>query len=275
MTRRLRHLRLSILLACHIAGVLLFGAGNAEAQYAEFHSRGYTSGNGWIDLLNGQMKGYRIELYVFRAATHELCIVDEGDAQPTYGNLAAAMRANSCVAGVNGGYFAANQARTPIGLLRHASRNVTPLATGSFTVAGTLYDTGGSIFLERSVSLRTPLQHMKEAIQGGPFLVENFRAVPGLEKTRKAMRTFIATNGTGSWCLGITSPLTLRELANILCTPDSLGTFRVRTALNMDGGSSCAFWDGATNIYRQSFKPVRNYIGIRLRKTAGQERRRH
>ena len=245
---------------------LLVAAGSCWAQYAEFRSKDYSTGSSWVSLLNGEVKGYRIEAHFFRASTHELCIVDEGDGKPVYGNLKAAMNGNSCVAGINGGYFADNPARTPLGLLRHASRGISPLSTGSFTVAGTLYDTGKSIFLERSASLRVPQQHMREAIQGGPFLVEQFRVVPGLERTRKAMRTFIATTGAGVWCLAITSPLTLRELANTLCTPNSLGSFRVCMALNMDGGSSSAFWDSTANIYRQGFKSVRNYIGIRPRK---------
>ncbi len=265
-------LRLSLLprLGCTLVscfvGALLTTVDCCRAQYAEFRSKDYATGDSWISLLNGEVKGYRIEAHFFRADTHELCIVDEGDGKPAYGNLKAAMLSNSCVAGVNGGYFAANPERTPLGLLRHASRSIAPLSTGSFTVAGTLYDTGGTIFLERSTALHMPPQTMREAIQGGPFLVERFRAVHGLERTRKAMRTFIATNGAGVWCLAITSPLTLHELANVLCRPNSMGSFRVCAALNMDGGSSCTFWDAAANTYRQGFKSVRNYIGIRPRK---------
>lgn len=248
------------------AGVVCLGGSRCPGQYAEFCSRDYSSNANWLGLFHGELKGYRIEAHFFRASDYELCIVDEGDSKPKYGNLEIAMRRNSCVAGVNGGYFAANQTRTPIGLLRHASRSIAPLATGRFTVAGTLYDTGEKIVMERSNALHVPLQRMREAIQGGPFLVEQYRAVPGLERTRKAMRTLIATDGAGGWCLAITSPLTLRELADILCRPNCLGTFRVRMALNMDGGSSCAFWDAAAGIHRQGFKSVRNYIGIRPRK---------
>ena len=266
MLRRSLHLRLSGMLASYFVVALLIAVGSCRAQYAEFRSKDYATGKSWVSLLNGEVKGHRIEAHFFHASTYELCIVDEGDGNPIYGNLEAAMSSNSCVAGINGGYFAANPTRTPLGLLRHASRGISPLSTGSFTVAGTLYDTGENIFLERSASLRVPQQRMREAIQGGPFLVEQFRVVPGLERTRKAMRTFIATDGAGVWCLAITSPLTLRELANILCSPNSLGSFRVRMALNMDGGSSSAFWDSTANIYRQGFKSVRNYIGIRPRK---------
>lgn len=254
-----------VLVGLFVGGLLLCG-GSCAGQYAEFCSREYSSNDSWLGLLHGELKGYRIEAHFFRASNYELCIVDEGDGKPMYGNLEIAMRRNSCVAGVNGGYFAAGPARAPIGLLRHASRTVAPLAIGGFTVVGILYDTGEKIFMERSRTLRFPAQRMREAIQGGPFLVEHYRAVPGLERTHKAMRTFIATDGAGGWCLAITSPLTLSELADILCTPNCLGSFRVYMALNMDGGSSCSFWDATAGIYRQGFKSVRNYIGIRPRK---------
>ena len=136
-------LRLSLLprLGCTLVscfvGALLTTVDCCRAQYAEFRSKDYATGDSWISLLNGEVKGYRIEAHFFRADTHELCIVDEGDGKPAYGNLKAAMLSNSCVAGVNGGYFAANPERTPLGLLRHASRSIAPLSTGSFTVAGT------------------------------------------------------------------------------------------------------------------------------------------
>lgn len=250
--------------SCAGALLLLF-SNSCPAQYAEFRSKDYSTGDSWLGLLDGKVKGYRIEAHFFHVSEYELCIVDEGDTTPIHGNLENAMRNNSCTAGVNGGYFAATARRSPIGLLRHTSRTISPFSTGSFTVIGTLYDTGENIFLDRSSALRVPLQRMREAIQGGPFLIDRYRAVPGLERTRKAMRTFVATDGAGQWCLAITSPLSLHELASILSQPKCMGNFRVHTALNMDGGSSCSFWDQTVGIYRPGFKSVRNYIGIRPR----------
>ena len=129
-----------VLVGLFVGGLLLCG-GSCAGQYAEFCSREYSSNDSWLGLLHGELKGYRIEAHFFRASNYELCIVDEGDGKPMYGNLEIAMRRNSCVAGVNGGYFAAGPARAPIGLLRHASRTVAPLAIGGFTVVGILYDT--------------------------------------------------------------------------------------------------------------------------------------
>ncbi len=256
-------------LACCFS--LLLG-GYCAAQYTLIQSEDYSDAGEMLRLLGAASRGYRMDVRFFRAATHELCIVDEGDAAPIYGSLETAMRRNSCVAGVNGGYFAADSKHTPLGLTRHDSLSISPFSSGHFTVVGTLFDTGNGIHLVRSAALRTPVRAMREAIQGGPFLVDNFRVVPGLERTRKSMRTFVATDGQGTWCIAITSSLTLHELASILTAPNSMGAFRPKYALNLDGGSSSAFWDGEARVNRPGFKPVRNYVGIRPRSQSNQIR---
>lgn len=215
------------------------------------------------------------EVYIFRAADTALKIQDEGNGSPRYGSLDRAMQAEQCLAGVNGGYFAADAESTPLGLLRTGGRTVTPLANGAFTVAGVLYDTGTTIRLERSTRLSTPVQQMREAVQGGPFLVENGRVVSGLNDTASARRTFVATDGKGRWCIGITPSLTLRALAEMLLTESFPDGFRVQTALNLDGGTSSAFWRREPAFYHPSYKNVRNYVGLIPRasgKTRGQQR---
>ena len=106
------------------------------------------------------------------------------------------------------------------------------------------------------------LPAMQAAIQGGPFLVENGSAVKGLNAQKSTYRTFIATDGGKRWCIGVSSSLTLKELAAWLATPGALGNFRVETALNLDGGSSSAFWCHETGISYPAFKQVRNYLGV-------------
>ena len=103
---------------------------------------------------------------------------------------------------------------------------------------------------------------MQAAIQGGPFLVENGTAVKGLNARKSTYRTFIATDGGKRWCIGVSSSVTLRELAEWLATPGALGNFRVKTALNLDGGSSSAFWCHESGISYPAFKQVRNYLGV-------------
>ena len=212
---------------------------------------------------------HRIDAWFFRAADVQLAILDEGNAGTRYGSLEAAMRAERCVAGINGGYFGADAAHTPLGLVRHGGRQLNPLATGSFAVAGLLYDTGRELRLERSKKASTSTPRMQEAIQGGPFLVEYGKKVAGLNSTRSARRSFVATDGRGNWCLAMSSPFTLDALAAWLASGKALGGFRVRTALNLDGGTSSAFWVANPPLYKPGVKAVRNYIGVKPRAAKG------
>ncbi len=204
----------------------------------------------------------RIDAFFFRSADTRLVVLDEGDGGKRYGSLDAALRAEHCIAGINGGYFAADAARTPLGLLRHRGQQVTPLASGSFAVAGVLYDTGRELRLERSKRLTVGISRMQEAIQGGPFLVEHGKKVSGLNATRRARRSFVATDGRGNWCLAMSSPLTLDELAAALASGKALGSFRVQAALNMDGGTSSAFRVMSPGVHKPGVKAVRNYLGL-------------
>lgn len=239
---------------------LLF-ASIGKAQHVQFSRQAQQQS--WLAAL---LPRDEIDAYFFDATHYQILVLDEGDIRkPRYGSLEQAMHQNQCVAGSNGGYFAADATGTPIGLLKHHGRTVTPFSSGSFTVSGLLYDTGTTLQLTRSKSNTRKTASMREALQGGPFLVEQGKLVSGLNNTRKARRTLIATNGHGKWCLAVTSPLTLKELALWLQSPGALGSFHVHTALNLDGGTSSAFW--CDSLYRISHsKPVRNYIGIIPRK---------
>lgn len=246
-----------------VAALWVLLASVSMAEYAVFSKAGGGEASGWRALLGADV--WRIHAHLFEAREMELCVPDEGDGAPRYGSLEAAMRQEQCAAGVNGGYFSAGAARSPIGLVRHGGRTVSPLGSKGFTVAGVLYDTGRELCLVRTSRLRAPVESMREAIQGGPFLVEQGRVVPGLEKSKKAARTFIATDGAGRWCLAVSSPLTLHELACWLAEPGCMGAFRVQAALNLDGGSSCAFWDRSAGVHLPGFKAVRNYVGVKAR----------
>src|SRR6202007_1397908 len=78
------------------------------------------------------------------------------------------------------------------------------------------------------------------AVQCGPFLVDEGSPVHGLDGSRLARRTFAATSSDHRAALGVCSDVPLAQLAQILATatPD----FRISRALNLDGGSSSAFW---------------------------------
>ncbi len=177
----------------------------------------------------------KLNVYFFRSDTHRLLVRDEGSVKtPRYGSL-------------------------------QDGKRLSPLATGSFAVSGVVYEGGrDGLTLVRSSVLRRMrrLPAMQAAIQGGPFLVENGSAVKGLNAQKSTYRTFIATDGGRRWCIGVSSSLTLKELAAWLAAPGALGNFRVETALNLDGGSSSAFWCHETGISYPAFKQVRNYLGV-------------
>ncbi len=245
-----------------LAFLLLISAPVTWAEYRSFTRE--STASGLIALFAPQE---RIDAWFFHSRTSKLLVLDEGDGNKRYGSLERAMERENCVAGTNGGYFSADSTSSPIGLVRHGGKRLHPLATEGFTVAGVLYDTGHELKLERSARLSTPGAAIQEAIQGGPFLVENARPVPGLNATRSARRTFVATDGAGNWCLGVSSSLTLDALARWLNTPGSLGSFKVKTALNLDGGTSSAFWVKSPKVHYPGIKPVRNYIGITPRRS--------
>ena len=76
------------------------------------------------------------------------------------------------------------------------------------------------------------------ALQCGPFLVDGGTPVAGLNDTRPARRTFVCTGGADRAAIGYCSAVTLAQLGTILATPE----LKVQRALNLDGGSSSAFW---------------------------------
>ena len=207
----------------------------------------------------------KIHAYFFQEKTHRLQVIDEADcSSPKYGSLSKAMTQHKCQAGINGGYFGADKEGTPLGMVVQNGKQIHPLQSGSFSVSGLVYDTGKKIHLIRSKDYLAQKDKpgIANAIQGGPFLIDKGRVVSGLNNTRHAYRTFIATDGKGRWCIATTTSLTLQELAEWLHEKGALGDFDIHMALNLDGGSSSSYWVKTPGIYYPSVKHVRNYLGI-------------
>lgn len=211
-----------------------------------------------------------MRLFFFSPKNMGIVIIDEGkDANnPHYKSPESAFLARQCIAGTNGSFFTLEN--NPLGLVIQSGKRLHPLETGSALVSGVLADTGSDIFIMRSKSYLTWLKNnkntVKEALQGGPFLIENGNTIKGLDNIKSAERTFIARNDAGQWCLGSTSSLTLHELACWLGNKKKMNGFSIKTALNLDGGSSSLFWTKQHGTKRSPLKPVRNYLGIAPRK---------
>lgn len=170
-----------------------------------------------------------------------------------------------CQAGINGGFFKDDTKKSPMGLLIQDGIIISKPHNQGFWAAGILYDTGSGIRLERKHQLSTNLQSMQQALQSGPFLVENSRIINGLNNTKVDKRTFIATDNKGNWCIGISSPLSLQELAEWLVGSTKELGFRIDSALNLDGGSSSGFYESESGLYVTPLKSVRNFLGIKKR----------
>ena len=232
----------------------------APAQWIEKNSGDESSFDGrvvhrHVDLAETQTDNRAIvDLALFSTKSCKLRVIDNADGV----NLADAMQRASCIAGINGGYFDPNFA--PIGL-RIIDGKVTSRLTRGRLMSGVLAsDNAIHIFRVAEFSLR---RKPNAAIECGPFLVDFAKPVRGLEAIRAARRTFAATGSGDRAALGFCADTTLADLAKMLATP--LGDFKIQRALNLDGGSSSAFWfhrNGGDAFSVSEEKSVRDFIAI-------------
>ncbi|MDQ6765017.1 MAG: phosphodiester glycosidase family protein, partial [Verrucomicrobiota bacterium] len=176
------------------------------------------------------------------------------------GELATIMAREHCIAGTNGGYF--DPAYAPVGLLVTDGRVVAPLRKARL-LSGVVSVVNGRVQIQRAAEFSLKMKP-SAARQCGPFLVEGGKAIPSLENTRAARRTFVATGVGDRALLGFSGHVTLARLAAILSNPATVTEFGIQRALNMDGGSSSGFWfageNGVFEISEQ--KTVRDYLAI-------------
>jgi uncharacterized protein YigE (DUF2233 family) len=199
-----------------------------------------------------------IELALFSNRALRLRVIDR-PFEPR-NDLAEVMENEKCLAGVNGGYFTPGY--DPIGLLIVDGKTVAPLQRARL-LTGVLAISAGDIQILRVAEFSTK-QKLTGAIECGPFLIDRGQRVNGLENSRAARRTFAATAQDGRVALGFCSDVTLADLGKILAAP--LATdFKIWRALNLDGGSSSAFWfkrrDGSAFSISEE-KPVRDFLAV-------------
>ena len=199
-----------------------------------------------------------IELAIFSTKSFTLRVVDQ--LAESRGTLAQAMRREKYLAGVNGGYFAADYA--PIGLLIVDGKMIAPLQRARL-LTGVLTASAHGVQIVR-IREFSKKQNLSAAVECGPMIVDLGQRVRGLEATREARRTFAAADRADRAALGFCSEVTLADLSRILTTP-SAGDFRIYRALNLDGGSSSAFWfkrqDGSVFSIDEE-KTVRDFMAI-------------
>jgi uncharacterized protein YigE (DUF2233 family) len=195
-----------------------------------------------------------IELALFSSKSVAVRVVDN----PGGDELSTVARRIRTLAGVNGGYF--DPQNEPVGLVISDGKMIAPFRKARL-LSGVLVVNKGRVELVRSTEYSSR-KTATAALQCGPFLVDGSSAVPGLNNSRSARRTFFITSGSDRAGIGFCSSVTLAELGDILSTPRIAGDLKIQRALNFDGGSSSAFWfagkDGAFSI--GEYKTVRNFV---------------
>jgi exopolysaccharide biosynthesis protein len=211
-----------------------------------------------VVLENGAAQDHAIvDLAIFSTKSCTLRVIDNRAGE----TLPDTMAREKCVAGVNGGYFRPDFA--PVGLLISDGEVVARLQRARL-ITGVLSASarGVQILRAREFSLQGKVN---AALQCGPFLVDHYERVRGLDDSTSARRTFAVTGTNDRALLGVCSEISLAELAAILATTRLADDFRIQRALNLDGGSSSAFWFARENGSAFSIpeqKPVRDFVAI-------------
>jgi uncharacterized protein YigE (DUF2233 family) len=214
----------------------------------------------WTSVAENTETAHRATLHfaVFETRAATLRVIDQPDTPRI--ELAKAMARAKAVAGVNGGYFDPEDA--PLGLLVSEGRVLSRLRKAKL-LTGVLFATKSTVDIVRA-SRFSMNDRIESAVQCGPLLVERAAPVAGLNDTRPARRTFATVDGEGRAALGICSRVTLAELSRILCLTNAGGKGRIARALNLDGGSSSAFWfAGKEEAFSvPEIKSVRDFVAV-------------
>lgn len=203
--------------------------------------------------------GHRVDfdLAVFPAKSSALRVIDNPDGQP----LATVMKQQKYACGVNGGYFDTDF--KPIGLRIANGATFSPLRRARLITGILLQSDRGIDVVRASEFPRT--KKIIAAIQAGPFLVEANKRIRGLNDSQLARRTFAGIAANDRALLGFCSAVSLADLADILATLPIAADSRIRRAMNLDGGSSSAFWfareDGSV-FSIPGRKPVRDFVAV-------------
>lgn len=198
-----------------------------------------------------------VDLAIFSTKSCTLRVLqNEGGAD----SLGEMMRREKCLAGVNGGYF--NENFAPLGLRIANGQIIAPLQRARL-ITGVLVASPRGVQIVRSREFSRRLG-VTAAIQCGPFLVDRGQPISGLNDSHVARRTFAATDGSRA-LIGVCSGVSLAELAKILATTSLAEDLKIERALNLDGGSSSAFWfarENSTAFSISEQKSVRDFVGI-------------
>ena len=242
----------------------LFLAGSARAEWAVTSSKTERSAQTGVEHRRvvvtektGGGSEATIDLALFSSKSATIRVIDNPQGEE---DLSAIARREKAIAGVNGGYF--DPEDKPVGLMIADGQLIAPLRKARL-LSGLLFVSDGRIQLLR-VAEYSSKRKAVAALQCGPFLVDHSAPVAGLNATKSARRTFLAQNGSDRFAIGSCSDATLAELANIMTAATLEPGFKIQRALNLDGGSSSAFWFAGERgpISISELKTVRNFVVV-------------
>ena len=246
------------------AGIFLIVLSTAQAQWNQISSQSEPSPNKGLEhrylVVEDSNSGERasLELAIFSTKSCRLRVVDQ-PSEP-WADLEEVMTRGNFLAGVNGGYF--DPESRPIGLLLVDGKIVAPLQKARL-LSGVLSASAKKVQISR-VAEFSLAQKPDAAVECGPMIVDLGKSVRGLEANKIARRTFATVAAGDKAALGFCSDVTLADLSSILANV-TIPDFKIQRALNLDGGSSSAFWfkranGGAFSISEQ--KSVRDFVAI-------------
>ena len=199
-----------------------------------------------------------VDIAIFSTKSCTLRVLQNKDGAES---LADVMRHEKCVAGMNGGYF--DEKFAPLGLRIANGQMIAPLQRARL-ITGVLVASSRGVQIVRSREF-SQRRGVAAAIQCGPFLADRGQPIGGLNNSRLARRTFATTTRGDRALVGVCSGVSLAELSKILATTSFAEDLRIERALNLDGGSSSAFWfarDNGSAFSISEQKPVRDFVSI-------------
>jgi hypothetical protein len=189
-----------------------------------------------------EQSGIVFEGVAFDSRSHRLRVLDQADGPGSrFADAASAARSRHGLAAVNGGFFTPEG--EPLGRVIAKGKRSGVWNSSSSLGSGLWHaDAAGRSAISRRGKLsRADAEAMQELLQAGPLLVENGRAVGGLDPVKTSARTMILWDGASRWWIGRSTPATLAQVADALASREVPG-WRVRHALNLDGGRSSELW---------------------------------
>lgn len=215
-------------------------------------------------VLNTSFGGISATALLFDSRTHQLAIADQpGGPGSQWPDAAAAGGALGGIAAANAGFFTPEG--QPLGLVVSLGKKAGAINRSSLGAGFLIAGSSPALIRRERWSNQSA-----EAVQAGPFLIENGAPVSGLSPASSTARTFIATDGGTRWALVRTGSCSLQGLAGAL-NGAHLDGMKLVTVLNLDGGRSSDLWispsvaGGPVHERPLWNKSVRNFLVVRSR----------